>query len=57
MKFPTALFLLFLFLKHEQFINARVLKELHAVIIEPLTLLFNNSLNQDMAPQGWKEHG
>ena len=29
-------------------INARVLKELHDVIIKPLTLLFNNSLNQGM---------
>ena len=32
-------------------INARLLKELHDVIIEPLTLLFNNSLNQSMVPQ------
>ena len=36
-------------------INARVLKELHDVIIEPLTLLFNNSLNQGMVPQEWKK--
>ena len=32
-------------------INAMVLKELHDVIIKPLTLLFNNSLNQGMVPQ------
>ena len=37
-------------------INARVLKELHDVITEPLTLLFNNSLNQGMVPQEWKKH-
>ena len=36
-------------------INARVLKELHDVIIEPLTLLFSNSLNQGMVPQEWKK--
>ena len=36
-------------------INVRVLKELHDVIIEPLTLLFNNSLNQGMVPQEWKK--
>ena len=36
-------------------INARVLKELNDVIIEPVTLLFNNSLNQGMVPQEWKK--
>ena len=36
-------------------INARVLKELHDVVIELLTLLFNNSLNQGMVPQEWKK--
>ena len=33
-------------------INTRVLKELHDVIIKPLTLSFNNSLNQGMDPYG-----
>ena len=41
-------------------INARVLKELHDVIIEPWTLLFNNSLNQGMVPRRtpmWQQSG
>lgn len=36
-------------------INARILYELHDVILTPLTMIFNNSLKLESVPKNWKK--